>query len=213
MPIKVTPAKYTPEGHHYLDHENAYLEHQVVAVRTGNRTRNCSDTLDYTDYQTVECTEALAYMGRTWNGHGGFAPTQERPVELRFEWIDCTNLFAWRGADHRSAQVDPRETWVPGMAEDLAAYEAAHAKLEAQRTADRIAHEEEAKKEREEAIKNAPAVGKKMQVAKGRKVPVGFVGVVSYISGSGSCLLKAEDVWQDRKANGTWVDARNLVAC
>ena len=59
---------------------------------------------------------------------------------------------------------------------------------------------------------NRPVKGKRMVVAKGRKVPVGFAGTVAYVSGSGSVLLKADAEWQDRKAQGTWVPAANLKA-
>lgn len=51
-----------------------------------------------------------------------------------------------------------------------------------------------------------------MIVAKGRKVPLGTVGTVAYISSSGSVLLKADSEWQDRKAQGTWVSGANLRA-
>lgn len=74
------------------------------------------------------------------------------------------------------------------------------------------ARDEAARKARAEEEKNRPVKGKQMVVAKGRKVPVGFVGTVAYVSGSGSVLLKADHEWQDRKAQGTWVDARNLRA-
>lgn len=59
---------------------------------------------------------------------------------------------------------------------------------------------------------NRPVPGKKMEVVKGRKVPIGTVGTVAYVSGSGNVLLKADDAWQDRKAQGTWVSSTNLKA-
>lgn len=48
-------------------------------------------------------------------------------------------------------------------------------------------------------------------VARGRKVPIGTVGRVAWISyNTGGILVKEEDKWQDRAADGTWVDPRNL---
>lgn len=63
-----------------------------------------------------------------------------------------------------------------------------------------------------EAERNRPVKGKKMVVTRGRKVPLGTVGTVAYVSASGGVLLKGDDVWQDRLASGFWVDAKNLKA-
>ena len=51
-----------------------------------------------------------------------------------------------------------------------------------------------------------------MVVAKGRKVPKGTVGIVAFVHPNGGVLLKAENEWKDRKAQGTWVNAGNLQA-
>ena len=79
-----------------------------------------------------------------------------------------------------------------------------------------MAHAEarQAMRERAElAEKNSPVKGKKMRVVSGRKVPVGTIGTVAFISRDGmSALIKGDDVWQDRKVNGTWVQCRHLVA-
>lgn len=53
--------------------------------------------------------------------------------------------------------------------------------------------------------------GDRIVVYRGRKVPVGTAGRVAWISSAtGSILLKGEDCWEDRSANGTWVNIRNL---
>lgn len=53
--------------------------------------------------------------------------------------------------------------------------------------------------------------GDKVVVARGRKVPIGTAGRVSWISYStGNVLVKEEDKWQDRHAEGVWVNPRNL---
>lgn len=86
--------------------------------------------------------------------------------------------------------------------------------IEAEKRAEERAKRERA--EREEAYRlrelNAPKVGKKMIVFKGRKVPQGTVGVVAYIHSNGGILLKNETEWKNRKANGVWVNADNLQA-
>lgn len=53
--------------------------------------------------------------------------------------------------------------------------------------------------------------GDRVVVVRGRKVPVGTSGRVAWVSANtGGVLVKDEDKWQSREANGTWVDPRNL---
>lgn len=60
-------------------------------------------------------------------------------------------------------------------------------------------------------IANKPVIGTKMIVVRGRKVKVGTTGVVAFISNNtGGVLLKDENVWKDRKANGIWVSPEYL---
>lgn len=79
--------------------------------------------------------------------------------------------------------------------------------LEAQNLREELARQARAREEM-----NRPVKGKKMKVVKGRKAPVGTVGVVAYVHSDGRVLLKNESEWQDRKANGVWVAAGNLEA-
>lgn len=196
-------------------------EGRVLEVVKYKATRNLSDTLDYSDYQTVECTDALVYYGRAvpadhkghyWLGSKIYNAGDEIPVPERFGHVDCSNLFVWRGSDHRVAEIDANFAANPEMLEDYNAWKAYHEEQA------RIAAEKRAKWEAEEKVRkaeeerNRPVVGKKMRVAKGRKVPVGTVGTVAFVSGSGSVLLKDDDKWQDRKANGIWVAGSNLQA-
>ena len=51
-----------------------------------------------------------------------------------------------------------------------------------------------------------------MKVIRGKKVPVGHVGTVAYVHSNGGVLLKAANEWQNRKANGVWVDKEYLEA-
>lgn len=85
---------------------------RVVRVRSYVGHRNHSDTLDYSDFRDTDVTEALVYMGRTttrgaWvEGEGYVRQTCARPIGERFEWVDCTNLFTWRGSPVRKPEVD-----------------------------------------------------------------------------------------------------------
>ena len=79
-------------------------------------TRNHSDTMDYSDYRTTECTWALVYLGRHGIAPNNMSrvrrtiayygqPRDLEPIE-RFAWIDCTGLFVWRGSPHYTPEVD-----------------------------------------------------------------------------------------------------------
>lgn len=55
------------------------------------------------------------------------------------------------------------------------------------------------------------ATGDRVVVVRGRKVPVGTTGRVSWVSANtGGVLVKDEDKWQIREQSGVWVDPRNL---
>ena len=97
------------------------FEGRVLKVETVTETRNWSDTLDYTDHRSTECTYALV-----WLGTHGIPPHKydarpvaraiehpsewSKPRELeyweQFAWVDCTNLFTWRGSPHCEPTVD-----------------------------------------------------------------------------------------------------------
>lgn len=81
--------------------------------------------------------------------------------------------------------------------------------------ADIRAEEERRERLRVAAIReaNRPVKGKRMRVTGGRKVPKGTTGTVAFVSNDGeSVLLKDDDKWQDRKADGQWVKSRWLEA-
>lgn len=193
---------------------------RVVDVRTFVATRNHSDTLDYSDFRSTQCTEALVYNGRTvpqtdsgfaWIGNAYLKSGEPIPLESRFGWRDCTNLFCWRGADFLEPTVDANMDTDAEMAEDFAWWQGRQRGLTfkdlEKRAADAVrARELEAERER-----NRPVKGKKMVVARGRKVKPGFEGTVAFVSGD-RVLLKAHDKWQDRKADGVWVSAAYLKA-
>jgi hypothetical protein len=95
------------------------LRGRVIRIEKTSETRNWSDTLDYTDHRSTECTWALVYLGthgvapRDWHGRMIAHikdPSWETPRDLtvgeRFAWLDCTNLFGDRHGYLLAAEVD-----------------------------------------------------------------------------------------------------------
>lgn len=204
---------------------------RVLKVERVKETRNVSDTLDYSDYRTVESTYALVWLGTrgvpAWtNGALGraIAPLREdtegntwnpvRALEFneQFAWVDCTTLCPWRDQDDHIAEVDAMaDTCDPMM---LVNYVAWCSHQDALRLAAAQAAELRAEKQRqaeEDRVRNRPELGKRMKVVKGRKVKPGYEGTVAYIRGD-SVLLKADGEWKDRNAQGVWVPAAYLAA-
>ena len=81
---------------------------RVLEVDQVTETRNCSDTMDYSDFRTVNAIYALVWLGTEGvKPHGGVSgrrntymePTSWSKVETldiidQFAWVDCTNTFA-----------------------------------------------------------------------------------------------------------------------
>ena len=67
---------------------------RVLEVTETRELRNLSDTLDYNDWQKVKVVQALVWLG------------PEGKPEEQFTWIDCSNLFAWRGEPVKTPEVD-----------------------------------------------------------------------------------------------------------
>ena len=91
---------------------------RVVRVMQVTETRNWSDTLDYTDHRSTNCTLALVYLGhegkKPHGHHAGrayvsdfpWAPVVPLGVGDRFAWVDCTCLFSDRTGFWLSPEVD-----------------------------------------------------------------------------------------------------------
>ena len=103
------------------------FEGRVLKVEQVTETRNHSDTLDYSDHRSTKCTYALVWLGTnnlppkapqvksTLVGRPmrhaevySFEQKEVRDLEFheQFAWIDCTNLFEWRGSDRLTPTVD-----------------------------------------------------------------------------------------------------------
>lgn len=186
---------------------------RVLSVRRFESRRNMSDTLDYSDWRTVDCVSAYVYLGRTREDGS------ERPVRERFATIDCSNHFAWRGADHLTPGVDghpiTRECHEDMIELDRVQAEAMERELreEQRRKEQRIAEmrRKQARQQdrldraaREQRLSAGISRGTAMRVVKGKNA--GREGVVAFISNrDGSVLLKDAAAWQDRNADGVWV--------
>jgi len=140
---------------------------RVIKVERVTETRNWSDTLDYSDHRSTECTWALVYLGaygvapRDWKGRvvthmepASWETPRELTVGEWFAWVDCTNLFSDRCGYALTPEVDNvGDLLLSGGALDergdiydqLAAWEAHHKAVVAARVA------EYAKKEAEYA--------------------------------------------------------------
>lgn len=202
---------------------------RVVETREYQAHRNLSDTLDYSDWQWCMVKEALVYIGRrvdthTWSGSNYIDPG---PVALehRFAWVDVSNHFAWRNDAIETATVDgfPHCTvhedcashpelgaaCVAEMIADLAEWKALQA-LKAEHA--RIAAEESRAAEaarKAEIARKEPRKGRTIKVVKGRKVPVGTVGVCFWI---GSSQWGDRVGLKDSKGTVHWTAASNVEA-
>jgi hypothetical protein len=139
-----------------------YFQHSVLRIEKATEIRNWSDTLDYSDHRSTECTYALVWLGKR-----GVPPRvpfdapkwdadKIRDLELheQFAWVDCTNLFSDRNGYSLTAEVDPFDMQLlhggPQMIEGVAAWEAYHkARLE------RVAEEKRVAEEARQAIVDA----------------------------------------------------------
>ena len=132
---------------------------RVLKIERTTETRNWSDTMDYSDHRSTECTWALVYIGtygvppRGWNGRvithikdASWETPRDLTVGERFAWVDCTNLFGDRHGYLLKAEVDTvGDLLIAGGTENiydqLAAWEVHHkAALEA-RVAEHAAKE------------------------------------------------------------------------
>jgi hypothetical protein len=140
-----------------------YFQHRVLRIEKTTETRNWSDTLDYSDHRSTECTWALVWLGTRnvppsphhYAGERILAyidalkwdadKVRDLEVHEQFAWVDCTNLFSDRNGYSLSATVDPFDMQLlhggPEMLDGCAAWEAFHtarmARIEAERAAKR----------------------------------------------------------------------------
>lgn len=94
----------------------AMHEGRVIEVRRYKSHRNMSDTMDYSDWRTVDCCDALVWLGLEGHPHGRMWESP-RALEFheQFAWIDCSNHFSDRCGYIRTPEVDAH----PGTGEPI----------------------------------------------------------------------------------------------
>ena len=208
----------------YSGNVNTKHAGRVIRVFEYEARRNMSDTLDYSDWRTVDCVEATVYLGRVREDG------TEIPLEDRFLDIDCSNHFTWRGAEHRTPAVDAIPL-SPECHEDQVALRELIDRRQAERMEKHLREEQRRKEERilaqrrkearqqdrldrvarEQRLSANIRKGTPMRVVKGKNA--GREGVVAFISNrDGSVLLKDAAVWRNRDADGAWVKPSFLEA-
>ena len=145
MPITKRNYRYGSNPVDVVDAE-VFFVGQVLKIEKVTETRNWSDTLDYSDHRSTECTYALV-----WLGTRGVPPRQAQVADGRvtayiealkwdadkvrdlevheqFAWIDCTRLFADRIGYTLEPHVDTFDMQLlyggPEMIEGVVAWEA-----------------------------------------------------------------------------------------
>ena len=89
---------------------------RVIEIRRYRDHRNMSDTMDYNDWRTVDCCDALVWLGV--EGHpGDYEWNPRRPLEFheQFKWVDCSNHFS----DRCGYSVHPEVDVHPGSGEPI----------------------------------------------------------------------------------------------
>jgi hypothetical protein len=124
----------TRDADNNIDLESEVFVGRVLRVERTTETRNWSDTMDYSDYRTTQCTYALVWLGTHgiapeyintprprahWGSLRGaheqlpdYLTDKARELEYfeQFAWVDCTNLHGDRMA---SKLVNPQTDAAP----------------------------------------------------------------------------------------------------
>jgi len=158
----------------WVEHETLFAD-RVVRVDTKPEYRNVSPTMDVSDWQTIQATRALVWLGtrgvppRTGRSSVPTTDLRVSPYDAdkvrdldfheQFAWVDCSNVFADLHAYHLTPAVDgPHGLFGdPLMWANLVAWEGYHkalAKAEAEE-ARKVTEECEAREVAEVAKKAA----------------------------------------------------------
>ena len=219
--------------------KETHFKGRVVRTEVVTETRNWSDTMDCSDYRSTKCIYALVYMGRHGiapmhrdgrpvTGVNPFPGSETRDLEAgeRFAWVDCTNLFSWRGVPVLTAEVDTFDMQLlhggPEMFDDLAAWDAHQVVLQKAAAEEREAAAKAAEAQRQATIAKAEKkAAKEAQLkasaeallaripSKGTTVTVdGFTGKVFWMGVSKyRGAYNARAGVKDSKGEVAWIDA------
>jgi hypothetical protein len=163
MPIiKETYQYNSPDFAAVVGGPKRFFEGRVLRIEKTTETRNWSDTLDYSDHRTTDCTWALVWLGTHGvppQARGRIATSLEtysweadkaRDLEVheQYAWVDCTNLLADRNGYRLVPTVDSFDMQLlhggPAMIEGLAVWEEHSRVVRAKFEAAKKAQEEEA---------------------------------------------------------------------
>lgn len=156
---------------------------RVLRVEQVSETRNWSDTMDYTDFRSTQCTYALVWLGTHNVPAEGvdtarprvsyellqvkelseYSAAKVRDLEYfeQFAWVDCTNLHSDRMGSRLSAKVDGTiDSGEPLMLTNLIAWEGYRKSLTEKRlremeAAAELARKVKAENEAKAAARNA----------------------------------------------------------
>jgi len=163
MPIIKEPYQYnSPEFAAVVGGPKRFFEGRVLRIEKTTETRNWSDTLDYSDHRSTDCTWTLVWLGTHGvppQARGRIATSVEtysweadkaRDLEVheQYAWVDCTNLFADRNGYRLVPTVDSFDMQLlhggPAMIEGLAVWEEHSRVVRAKFEAAKKVQEEEA---------------------------------------------------------------------
>ena len=176
MPI--TKTNYT--NSYNISSVDALFVDRVIRIQEMDEVRNWSDTLDYMDMRGVTATYALVWLGThgvppevrhgrpmTYSTPCSWDKPRDLEFHEQFAWVDCTNMFVDRNGYSLKATVDGEYGLFgePLMWANLVAWEAYH-KAAAEKRAEELRIEQEARHAAEEAEKAKRAARHAKKVAK-----------------------------------------------
>jgi hypothetical protein len=196
-------------------------EGAVIEVRNYTARRNMSDTMDYTDFRTVDCTDALVWLGEIGRPYGNeWLPVRTLEYYEQFVWVDCSNHFSWRTDGYLRPEVDASPAAQPLMFANLLAWrqhvlaETKRKTLEADQLKADLEEKELKKKQADEAAELAAR-----HLLETYAPPKGTMVTVNDITGNvfWSGVKKYRGKWKttvgvkDRHGNAHWIDISHWV--
>lgn len=203
---------------------------RVIEVERFRDRRNMSDTLDYSDWRTVDCVRALVWLGPVGKPNNQYWTTP-RPLEFheQFIWVDCSNHFSDQMGYtlHPEVDADPLKGGDPLMWANLLAWrshqEGLKREAEAQRRAEherRVLHEEKLaadKLRREQAMAEGKAQAESLlriwAPSKGTEVTLeGLTGTVFWTG-----VKHYRGAWRstvgvkDKYGTAHWIDIKKFM--
>ncbi len=197
MPI--TKTNYTVNSYNISSVDTLFAG-RVIRIKTEVETRNWSDTFDYTDMRSVTATYALVWLGThgvppevrhgrpmTYSTPCSWHVPRDLEFHEQFAWIDCTNMFVDRNGYALQATVDGEYGMFgePLMWANLIAWESHH-KAVAEKRAEELRIEREARAAAEAAVAAKKAASKAKRDAKDAIMKAAAEGMLARIPAKGT---------------------------